>query len=76
MQPRSWVRIPQQTVVVARAAFPNGGVAMSVRDRLGVVFNDEQFTAAFGVCGDPAESPGALQGPGKVVTVSDLRGLE
>ncbi|MFC8849948.1 MULTISPECIES: IS1182 family transposase [unclassified Micromonospora] len=60
MQPRSWVRIPEQTVVVARAAFPNGSVAMSVRDRLGVVFNDEQFTAAFGVRGAPAESPGAL----------------
>jgi hypothetical protein len=60
MWPRSRVRIPEQTVLVARAAFPNGSVAMSARDHLGEVFNDEQFAAAFGVCGAPAESPGAL----------------
>lgn len=60
MWPRSRVRIPEQTVLVARAAFPNGSVAMSARDRLGEVFNDEQFAAAFGVRGAPAESPGAL----------------
>jgi transposase len=60
MQPRSWVQIPEQTVLVARAAFPNGSVAMSARDHLGEVFTDEQFTAAFGVRGAPAESPGAL----------------
>jgi transposase len=60
MWPRSRVRIPEQTVLVARAAFPNGSVAMSARDHLGEVFNDEQFAAAFGVRGAPAESPGAL----------------
>ncbi|MGC4856819.1 IS1182 family transposase [Micromonospora sp. DT4] len=60
MQPRSRVQIPDQTVLVARAAFPNGSVAMSARDHLGEVFTDEQFAAAFGVRGAPAESPGAL----------------
>lgn len=60
MWPRSRVQIPEQTVRVARAAFPNGSVAMSARDHLGEVFTDEQFTAAFGVRGAPAESPGAL----------------
>lgn len=60
MQPRSRVRIPEQTVLVARAAFPDGSVAMSARDHLGEVFTDEQFTAAFGVRGAPAESPGTL----------------
>lgn len=60
MWPRSRVRIPEQTVLVARAAFPNGSVAMSARDHLGEVFTDEQFAAAFGVRGAPAESPGAL----------------
>jgi transposase len=60
MQPRSRVQIPEQTVAVARAAFPNGSVAMSAREHLGEVFTDEQFAAAFGVRGAPAESPGAL----------------
>lgn len=60
MQPRSRVQIPEQTVLVAQAAFPKGSVAMSARDHLGEVFTDEQFTAAFGVRGAPAESPGAL----------------
>lgn len=60
MRPRSRVRVPQQTVLVARAAFPKGSVAMSARDHLGEVFTDEQFAVAFGVRGAPAESPGAL----------------
>jgi hypothetical protein len=37
MQPRSRVEIPEQTVLVARAAFPQGSVAVSVRDELGGV---------------------------------------
>lgn len=60
MQPRSRVEIPEQTALVARAAFPNGSVAMSARDHLGEVFTDEQFAAAFGARGAPAESPGGL----------------
>jgi transposase len=60
MRLRARVQIPEQTVAVARAAFPRGSVAMTARDRLGEVFTDEQFAAAFGVRGAPAESPGAL----------------
>src|SRR5438552_3619454 len=60
MQPRSRVGIPEQTVLVARAAFPQGSVAMSARDELGEVFDDELFAEAFGVRGAPAESPGVL----------------
>jgi hypothetical protein len=43
MQPRSRVEIPEQTVLVARAAFPQGSVAVSVRDELGGAFHDERF---------------------------------
>jgi transposase len=60
MQPRSWWQVPEQTVLVARAAFPGGSLAMWVRDELGGVFGDEQFAAAFGVRGAPAQSPGVL----------------
>jgi Transposase and inactivated derivatives len=60
MQPRPWPRVPEQTAVVARAAFPKGSLAMRVRDELGEVFADERFAAGFGVRGAPAESPGLL----------------
>src|SRR5438552_1645047 len=58
--PRSGGKVPVQTGLVARAAFPRGSVAMSARDELGEAFGDEQFAAAFGTRGAPAESPGAL----------------
>ena len=60
MRPRPAPRVPDPTVVVARAAFPKGSPAMSARDELADVFDDEQFAAAFGMRGAPAESPGAL----------------
>jgi transposase len=59
-RPRPVPQIPEQTVVVARAAFPKGSLAISVRDELAAVFTDEQFAGAFGVRGAPAESPGVL----------------
>lgn len=60
MRPRPVPQVPGQTVLVARAAFPKGSLAMSVRDELSEVFADEQFAQAFGIRGAPAESPGAL----------------
>jgi len=54
------VQVPEQTVLVARAVFPQGSVAMCARDELAEAFADEQFAAGFGVRGAPAESPGAL----------------
>jgi transposase len=60
MQPQSGLEVPEETARVARSAFPRGSLAMSVRDELGEVFTDEQFAAAFGTRGAPAESPGAL----------------
>jgi transposase len=60
MQPRPWPLVPEQTAVVARAAFPKGSLPIRVRDELGEVFADVQFAAAFGVRGAPAESPGVL----------------
>jgi transposase len=60
MRPRPVPQVPGQTVLVARAAFPKGSLAMSVRDELSEVFADEQFAQAFSIRGAPAESPGAL----------------
>lgn len=60
LQPRPLAQVPEQTMLVARAAFPKGSLPMSVRDQLGEVFCDERFAAAFGVRGAPATSPGVL----------------
>jgi hypothetical protein len=51
VQPRVCPEVPEQTVVVARAAFPKGTLAMRVRDELPGLFADEQFASAFGVRG-------------------------
>jgi transposase len=60
IQPRPWPEVPEQTVSVARAAFPKGTLAMRVRDELPGLFTDEQFVSAFGVRGKPGISPGQL----------------
>jgi transposase len=60
MRPRALPEIPEQTMVVARAAFRQGSLAMRVRDELGEVFCDGAFIDAFGVRGRPGISPGQL----------------
>jgi transposase len=62
MQPRSWPEpAPEVAAAVAamyaRRAAP---LAVTVRDRLGELFPDEEFAAAFGVRGRPGWSPGRL----------------
>jgi transposase len=47
-------------VVVARAAFAKGTLAMRVRDELPGLFADAEFASAFGVRGKPGISPGQL----------------
>jgi hypothetical protein len=46
MRSRPWPQVPEQTALVARAAFPKGSLAMAVRDQLGEVFSDAEFAAA------------------------------
>jgi transposase len=60
LQARGLPEIPEETVRVARSAFPRGSLAMSVRDRLGEVFADQPFMDAFGVRGAPGLSPALL----------------
>jgi len=52
--------IPAETVQVARAAFPNGNKYMKLRDELGPIYKDEQFSSLFVRRGRPAESPGFM----------------
>ena len=39
--------VPQETVRVARAAFPKGNVYVTLRDELPALFSDELFTGLF-----------------------------
>ena len=52
--------IPEQTVKYAHAAFPKGNKYMTLRDELGEIFDDEQFSDLFSWKGATAASPGML----------------
>lgn len=52
--------IPAETARVARAAYPKGNLIMRLRDALGPIYDDEQFTALFAHRGQPAEAPWRL----------------
>ncbi|MEV8396292.1 MULTISPECIES: IS1182 family transposase [unclassified Streptomyces] len=52
--------VPEETVRIARLAFPNGSLAIRIRDELGTLYSDEQFAELFSTRGKPACSPGRL----------------
>lgn len=45
---------PEETVRVARAAFPKGNLYLTIRDHLGVVYEDSAFATLFSATGQPA----------------------
>ena len=45
MQPEAIGSIPEETVRVARAAFPRGNTYMIMRDQLGTLYEDQVFAA-------------------------------
>lgn len=53
-------KIPEETGKVAKAAFPNGNIYLTLRDSLGPIFEDEIFQDLYPALGQPAESPGRL----------------
>lgn len=60
LRPESHRRIPARTVQTAWAACPKGTPAMLIRDRLDVVFEDDEFTGLYPDDGRPGLSPGQL----------------
>lgn len=61
LHPKDQWLIPAETVKVARAAFPKGNVYMKMRDTLGQLYYDHDFTSLFRAdCGKVALSPGQL----------------
>ena len=60
LRPQPINDIPEQTIAVAKAAFPKGNVYMTMRDELGVFYSDEAFVEVFSNRGQPAECPWRL----------------
>ena len=52
--------VPEQTAQVAQAAFPKGNIYLQLRDELGTIYEDEQFTELYAHDGQPALSPWRL----------------
>ncbi|MCA1638374.1 MAG: IS1182 family transposase [Acidobacteria bacterium] len=52
--------VPEQTVLVARAAFPKGNLYLSMRDEFGTLFEDADFAELFSRRGHPAFTPWRL----------------
>jgi len=60
LKPEHQTEIPELTKLVAKSAFPNGSVVITMRDELGVIFEDEAFADLYLGLGQPAESPARL----------------
>lgn len=60
LRPDFRAEIPEETVKVTRADFPNGNMYLSLRDTLGATIEDETFQDLYPTLGQPAESPGRL----------------
>ena len=57
LHPQAFCPVPEETVRVARAAYPKGNVYLQVRDELGTIYTDQSFAELFPKCGQPAEAP-------------------
>ncbi len=62
-------RVPEETIRVARAAFPKGNLYLALRDKLGPIFMDEDFAHLFPKDGQPGLPPWRLA----LVTILQFR---
>src|SRR5437870_8724672 len=60
LKPEPMSPIPQETVRLAKAVFPEGSPFIKMRDELGTLFQDEMFAALFPKDGRPALAPWRL----------------
>jgi transposase len=60
MHPQPVGTVPEDTALVAKAAFPKGNLYMQMRDVLGTIYDDEDFSELFEVRGRPAIAPWRL----------------
>ena len=69
LKPSTVQAIPEETIRVARAAFPHGNAYLTLRDALGTIFSDEDFAPLFPSCGQPSLPPWRLA----LVTIRQFR---
>src|SRR5437764_15154104 len=60
LKPSSIQPIPEETVRVARAAFPKGNPYLTLRDEVGTIFEDTNFVDLFPNDGQPGYAPWRL----------------
>jgi transposase len=60
LHPKPIPPVPPETVIVARAAFPKGNIYLQIRDTLGSIYLDSDFSDLFALQGQPAQSPWRL----------------
>src|SRR5258708_614033 len=56
LHPLSTLNVPEETAQVARAIYPEGNLAMAIRDQLYCVYDDQTFSRLYPDRGQPAES--------------------
>jgi transposase len=69
LHPQPMTPVPEQTARVAHAAFPKGHPYLTLRDHLGTIFQDEDFTTLFPAWGYPGLPPWRLA----LVTIMQFR---
>lgn len=69
LKPTSIEPVLEQTARIARAAFSKGNSYLTLRDELGTLYRDENFTGIFSKRGQPALSPWRLA----LVTILQFR---
>ena len=52
--------VPEETVRVARSAFPKGNLYMQIRDEWEGIYRDEQFVDLYPADGQPSVAPWRL----------------
>jgi transposase len=60
LKPQTIPPVPEETVRIARAAFPKGNVYMMMRDEVGSIYTDDVFATLYPPDGQPALSPWRL----------------
>src|SRR5215510_16072643 len=60
LHPQPMTPVPEQTALVAHAAFPKGHPSLTLRDHLGTIFQDEDCATLFPAWGYPGLPPWRL----------------
>ena len=58
LQVKTASTVPEETIRVARAAFPKGNPYLTLRDELQTVYTDSLFVPLFPRWGSPLKPPG------------------